>query len=205
MRTNANPAPRPASGLRVFVVENHADTREFLTFMLEELGHTVMVADTMSRALRDVPAANCDVLISDIGLPDGDGWQLLARLDLPKPLYAIAMSGFGMTSDRLRSKAVGLSAPSGQTDGAGATRKHFERRCRRVGRAGTTPRRLLPSRYMVLQAPGSADYSNNLQNCARGHDDVCADAQLALGKRQGCSPPYDTAACLDQRGRAYGV
>lgn len=75
--------------------------------MLEELGHTVMVADSMSRALRDVPASNCDVLISDIGLPDGDGWQLLARLDLPKPVYAIAMSGFGMTSDRLRSKAVG--------------------------------------------------------------------------------------------------
>ena len=61
----------------------------------------------MARALRDVPASDCDVLISDIGLPDGDGWKLLARLDLPKPIYAIAMSGFGMTSDRLRSKAVG--------------------------------------------------------------------------------------------------
>ena len=107
MRTKAISARGAAPGLRVFVVENHADTREFLTFMLEELGHTVMVADTMSRALRDMPAANCDVLISDIGLPDGDGWQLLARLDLPKPVYAIAMSGFGMTSDRLRSKAVG--------------------------------------------------------------------------------------------------
>jgi CheY-like chemotaxis protein len=107
MQTNANLAPRAATGLRVFVVENHADTREFLTFMLQELGHTVMVADSMSRALRDVPAANCDVLISDIGLPDGDGWQLLARLELQKPVYAIAMSGFGMTSDRLRSKAVG--------------------------------------------------------------------------------------------------
>ena len=76
--------------------------------MLQELGHTVFVADTMSRALREVPAANCDVLISDIGLPDGDGWQLLARLDLPKPLYAIAMSGYGMTSDRMRSKAAGF-------------------------------------------------------------------------------------------------
>ena len=107
MRTSANPSPRAAAGLRVFIVENYADTREFLTFMLEELGHTVMVADTMSRALRDVPGANCDVLISDIGLPDGDGWQLLARLDLPKPIYAIAMSGFGMASDRMRSKAVG--------------------------------------------------------------------------------------------------
>ena len=107
MRTHTSPASVANLGLRVFVVENHADTREFLTFMLQELGHTVITADTMSRALRDVPTANCDVLISDIGLPDGDGWQLLARLDLPKPVYAIAMSGFGMTADRLRSKAVG--------------------------------------------------------------------------------------------------
>ena len=98
---------RAVAPLRVFVVENHVDTREFLRFMLEELGHTVLVADTMAKALRDVPAANCDVLISDIGLPDGDGWELLARLDLPRPIYAIAMSGFGMSSDRVRSKAVG--------------------------------------------------------------------------------------------------
>lgn len=95
-------------GLRVFVVENHADTREFLTYLLQDMGHTVIVADTMGRALRDAPAANCDVLISDIGLPDGDGWELLARLDLPRPMYAIAMSGFGMTSDRIRSKAAGF-------------------------------------------------------------------------------------------------
>ena len=98
---------RAVAPLRVFVVENHVDTREFLKFMLEELGHTVLVADTMAKALRDVPAANCDVLISDIGLPDGDGWELLSRLDLPRPIYAIAMSGFGMSSDRVRSKAVG--------------------------------------------------------------------------------------------------
>lgn len=97
-----------ATGLRVFVVENHVDTREFLTFMLQELGHTVIVADTMAKALRDVPASNCDVLISDIGLPDGDGWELLGRLDLQRPIYPIAMSGFGMSSDRARSKAAGF-------------------------------------------------------------------------------------------------
>ena len=94
--------------LRIFVVENHADTREFLVFMLEEFGHHVMVADTMAKALREVPASNADVLISDIGLPDGDGWELLGRLNLPRPIYAIAMSGFGMASDRARSKAVGF-------------------------------------------------------------------------------------------------
>lgn len=101
-------APGGASSLRVFIVENHADTREFLTLLLEELGHTVLVADTMTKALRELPAANCDVLISDIGLPDGDGWELLSQLYLQPPMYAIAMSGFGMTSDRARSKAAGF-------------------------------------------------------------------------------------------------
>lgn len=98
---------RATRSLRVFVVENHTDTREFLTFLLEELGHTVNVADTMRKALRDAPAANPEVIISDIGLPDGDGWELLNKLALPRPAYAIAMSGFGMSSDRARSKAAG--------------------------------------------------------------------------------------------------
>jgi len=103
-----SPSPHAVGSLRIFVVENHADTREFLTLMLEELGHTVVVADSMNCALRDLPTAHCDVLISDIGLSDGDGWQLLGRLDLPRPLYAIAMSGYGMASDRARSKAAGF-------------------------------------------------------------------------------------------------
>lgn len=94
--------------MRVFVVENHADTRELLKAMLEGMGHEVAAADSMSKALREFPAAGCDVLISDIGLPDGDGWELLARLDLAKPVFAIAMSGFGTASDRMRSKQSGF-------------------------------------------------------------------------------------------------
>lgn len=89
------------------MVENHPDTREFLTAMLEALGHTVIVAESMRKALREAPRSHCDVLISDIGLPDGDGWELLGCLNLPRPMYAIAMSGYGTTSDRSRSKAAG--------------------------------------------------------------------------------------------------
>jgi DNA-binding NarL/FixJ family response regulator len=54
-----------------------------------------------------MPAARCDVLISDIGLPDGSGWELMTRLGADRPRYAIAMSGFGMSSDRQRSLNVG--------------------------------------------------------------------------------------------------
>jgi len=102
-----NSSGRDAIPLRILVVENHADTRELLTSLLEGLGHTVVVAESMGRALRAAPRSKCDVLISDIGLPDGDGWELLGRLNLPRPMYAIAMSGYGMTSDRTRSKAAG--------------------------------------------------------------------------------------------------
>ena len=101
-------ASRAASPLRILVVENHADTRDVLVSLLEGLGHTVVVAESMRAALRAAPRAHCDVLISDIGLPDGDGWELLGQLNLPRPMYAIAMSGYGMTADRTRSKVAGF-------------------------------------------------------------------------------------------------
>ena len=47
------------------------------------------------------------MLISDIGLPDGDGWELMMRLGDRRPRYAIAMSGFGQVFDRQRSLNVG--------------------------------------------------------------------------------------------------
>src|SRR4029450_10845937 len=99
--------PTDAS-LRVFVVENHEDTRALLCVMLESMGHTALSSTTMEEALRQLPDADCDVLISDIGLPDGDGWQLMQRLRLSRPIYAIAMSGFGMSVDRARSRAAGF-------------------------------------------------------------------------------------------------
>jgi CheY-like chemotaxis protein len=96
--------PRP---LHVFIVENHADTLRFLSLYLEGLGHMVTSANTMAQALERLPEANCDMLISDIGLPDGDGWELLRQARLPRAVYAVAMSGFGMNADRLKSKAAG--------------------------------------------------------------------------------------------------
>jgi len=93
--------------LRIFIVENHDDTRELLRMLLETLGHTVDTATTMHEALQRLPASRSDVLISDIGLADGDGWELMRRLRLPEPIYAIAMSGFGMSADRAKSREAG--------------------------------------------------------------------------------------------------
>ena len=80
--------------MRIFIVENHEDTRFLLQLLLEQLGHTVLTATTLAEALAAIPGARSDVLISDIGLPDGNGWELLTRLGDGRPPYAIAMSGF---------------------------------------------------------------------------------------------------------------
>jgi two-component system CheB/CheR fusion protein len=93
--------------LRVFIVENHEDTRFLLGLLLEQLGPTVLSAATLQHALAALPEARCDVLISDIGLPDGNGWELMTKLGEQRPRYAIAMSGFGMSSDRQRSLNAG--------------------------------------------------------------------------------------------------
>ena len=96
-----------SKSLKIFVVENHPDTLKMMQTYLEMLGHHVLTADSMAGALEVLPEANCDVLISDIGLPDGDGWMLLRQLKLPRRIYAIAMSGFGMGADHLKSQEAG--------------------------------------------------------------------------------------------------
>jgi len=97
----------PASRLRIFVVENHVDTLVALTRYLVETGYSVLSAETMKEALRTLPSSQCDVLISDIGLPDGDGWELLRRARLEPRVFTIAMSGFGHNADRVKSEKAG--------------------------------------------------------------------------------------------------
>ena len=94
--------------LSMFLVENHEDTLNAMTMYLELQGHTVQSARDMKSALELAPTTRFDVLISDIGLPDGDGWELLRRLSAQRPIRAIAMSGFGMNADRYKSKAAGF-------------------------------------------------------------------------------------------------
>ena len=97
------------SSLRVFLVENHEDTVRYMRLYLEQLGYEVSIAANMTTALREIPNSNCDVLISDIGLPDGDGWQLMENLGENRPKFAIAMSGYGTGNDQRRSREVGYN------------------------------------------------------------------------------------------------
>lgn len=93
----------------IFLVENHEDTLESIKNFLELQGYPVLVATDVKSALNTAKASKFDLLVSDISLPDGDGWALLKQLNTKKPVRAIAMSGFGMKADLAKSKAAGFS------------------------------------------------------------------------------------------------
>lgn len=93
--------------MKILLVENHEDTLRWLTFYLEELGHTVVAARSLVEARAALASGQCDVLLCDIGLPDGTGWELLESAPRSRRLFAIAMSGFGMNADNGRSRTAG--------------------------------------------------------------------------------------------------
>jgi CheY-like chemotaxis protein len=94
-------------GLQVFLVENHEDSAKYIRLYLEQLGHEVTTAPDMATALRLFQPSTCDVLISDIALPDGDGWELMERIKSARPGLTISMSGYGGAENLLRSRSVG--------------------------------------------------------------------------------------------------
>lgn len=101
----------PPPGVRLLVVEDHQDTLATLTRLLERRGYVVRTAGSIAEALAVAREYDFSVLISDIGLPDGRGTQLLEQLSsirTQRPL-AIAMSGFGMDDDVERSRQSGFA------------------------------------------------------------------------------------------------
>jgi signal transduction histidine kinase/CheY-like chemotaxis protein len=108
-------APMPqcdlsAARLCILIVEDHADTAKALHSILSLQGHTVKCAASVAEALKLAEELQCDLLISDLGLPDGTGYELLPRLRERFPnLVAIALSGYGSENDIRRSIDVGFA------------------------------------------------------------------------------------------------
>jgi PAS domain S-box-containing protein len=98
-----------ARSLRILLVEDHADSRRILVRMLSKRGHRLQVAEGVADAIAILAAEQFDVLISDIGLPDGSGLEVMnaARFRLPH-LRGIALSGFGMEDDVMNSRQAGF-------------------------------------------------------------------------------------------------
>jgi len=93
--------------LRILVIENHEVTAKFISLFLERSGHQVTISPDGQTALNRGDLASIDVILSDIGLPDVNGWDLMKQLRPHTLAYAIAMSGFGGEADVQRSLASG--------------------------------------------------------------------------------------------------
>jgi|GEM_PF-421570 len=107
-----SPAVAPG-GSRVLVVDDNLDAAETLADALRFLGHEVTTAHDPETALEVAAAHPPEIAILDIGLPGMDGWALgaLLRERTPaQPPHCIAVTGYGMESDRARSRAAGFVA-----------------------------------------------------------------------------------------------
>jgi CheY-like chemotaxis protein len=93
--------------LRILIIENHEVTASFISLFLRRAGHDVIVVPTAQAALGRDDIASFDVILSDIGLPDVNGWDLMRKLRPNTSAFAIAMSGFGGEADVQRSLAAG--------------------------------------------------------------------------------------------------
>ena len=102
-------AASPASGGRVLLVEDHADTRRVLELMLRRWGYEVKAAATVEEGAALAADTTFDLIISDTQLPDGDGEELLRRIDPERKLKAIALGGFGEEEERQRSREAGFA------------------------------------------------------------------------------------------------
>jgi signal transduction histidine kinase/ActR/RegA family two-component response regulator len=102
--------PPPSSGdtpPRVLLVDDHEDTVQILCDLLTENGFTVETANSV-KAAQEVDLEHVDVIVSDIGLPDGNGFELMRELRTKTNRPAIALTGFGMESDVKASEEAGF-------------------------------------------------------------------------------------------------
>ncbi len=101
------------TGLKILVVDDEADARELIRRVLEECRAEVLVAATAEAALDCIRHDRPDVLVSDVGMPDVDGYELLKRVRALGPsgggrLPAIALTAFARSEDRTRALRAGF-------------------------------------------------------------------------------------------------
>ena len=111
---SATTPPMPKSPThRILLVEDHVDTAAVIVRLLGRSGYEVLHAGTVAAALaiadQEMQGAGLDLVMSDVGLPDGSGQDLMRILSKKYQLRGIALSGFGMEADHAQSLAAGFS------------------------------------------------------------------------------------------------
>ena len=104
----ARHAVAPGKKMRLLLVDDHADTRGVLSRLLAKSGHDVVTADSAQKALEILDGRRFDALISDIGLPETSGYELMRQAKQRQELSGIALSGLGMDEDVRRSLEAGF-------------------------------------------------------------------------------------------------
>ena len=104
--------PERMNTCRILVVEDHADSAAMLSLLLRRQGWQVTVVDTVARALNAAGNSSFDVMLCDLGLPDGDGCdllrQVLARSEGTQRVKAVAVTGHAYESDAQRARNAGF-------------------------------------------------------------------------------------------------
>ena len=112
MRTSSESSPvsplQPGQ-IRLLVVEDHRDTTRMLYLLLIGLGYAVKTAGDASAALELASQESFDILISDIGLPDETGYELMKQIRERHSMKGIAVTAFGTEEDFRRSRDAGFS------------------------------------------------------------------------------------------------
>lgn len=109
-RTSVEPylPAKAVKSLRILLVEDHGDTRRTLARLLRHFGHEILVAENTETALQILRSKTLDVILSDIGLPDGSGYQVISEAKKNQHVTGIALTGFGTEEDVNRSKKAGF-------------------------------------------------------------------------------------------------
>ena len=103
-----SPRESKHQAMRILLVEDHEDTNRSLTNLLRRRGYQVQSALNFHSALDLSAREQFDVLISDLGLPDGSGIDLMQILQSKRPVIGIALTGFGMEDDIRKGREAGF-------------------------------------------------------------------------------------------------
>jgi CheY-like chemotaxis protein len=101
------------SGARVLVVDDEPDARNLMRRLLEDCGAQVITAASVTEALGLVSSARPDVVVSDIGMPGEDGYELIRRLRALAPeaggaTPAVALTAYARSEDRTKAILLGF-------------------------------------------------------------------------------------------------
>ena len=104
-------------GVRVLVVEDNPDTLDMLKFIFDECGAEVITAASANEALEALERFAPDALVSDIAMPDQDGYELIRQLRSRGPerggnIPAVALTAYARAEDRVRALAAGFQCTS---------------------------------------------------------------------------------------------